>query len=213
MEENTGQTTLYLQQGFVHKLKRKLVINKEFIEYETSDQPDSDIVRINWKDFKDIRLGIQLIRGYSFAIGRKHKVLIRDHQKNEIKVNLVSLYGIKRKENQQDFNTLVDLFYTSFLHSHVLGLMDRITRNEKVQFEKITVDNTGIDFKYNKYSVSVSWEDVTVREYRGYFFLQNGKMPEQAIKISYLDDWNGIVIFSLIKTSLQMLTTPKVPSA
>lgn len=208
MEENSNQLTFYLQQGFAHKLKRKLVINKEFIEYETSDQPDPDSLRIYWKDFKDIRYGVELINGYAFSLGRKFRIHIRDQQQDEIRINLISLYGMRRKQHHEAFCAVADAIHKFFLNAHVNQLMEHISHNGTASFEKLTIDQAGICFRYNRASVSVPWEDVAIREYKGYFFLQNKSMPGQAIKISYLEDWNGTVIFSLMKTSLQMLSMP-----
>jgi hypothetical protein len=213
MEENASQAILYLQQGFAYKLKRKLVINKEFVEYETSDQSDPEVQRIYWKDFKQIRYGTEFIRGYAFAIGRRNKVYVEDVHNNKINVNLVSLYGIKRKKNHEDFCAAADAIYAFFIKEYVYQLMHRISHQEKLSFEKVAADNTGIYFKYNKVNVFVPWEEVVVREYAGYFFLQYSSIPEQAVKISYLEDWNSIIIYALVKTTLKMLATPDPPSA
>jgi hypothetical protein len=209
MEGNTSpQAELHLQQGFVNKTKRKLVINKEFVEFETSDV---DRLRIYWKDFKDMRYGVELIRGYSFYIGRKYRIYIRDQQQDEIRINLVSFYGIHRKQNHEDFIRVINAFHKLFIDEYVYKLMEQITQQETIRFEKLTVDNTGIHFVHNK--ADVSWEEVVIREYKGFFFLQNKSTPEQALKISYLEDWNGGVIYSLVKSSLQMLTMADTPSA
>jgi hypothetical protein len=204
MNQIVNQVELAVQQGFVHALKRKVIVNKEFIEFEVNDLENPDTCRIYWKDFKQIRYGVEMIKGYAFYIGRKHRIYIRDAHQNEIKINLISFYGIKRKQNHEDFCQLTNSIYDLFLKDSIYQRMDHVCNNGTETFEKVSINNSGIDFPYNKTMVSISWEEVVLREYHGYFFIQNKSQPEQAIKVSYLEDWNAVIIYSMIQSFLKM---------
>ncbi|MDF2550726.1 MAG: hypothetical protein K0R77_1 [Chryseobacterium sp.] len=73
--------------GLFDNRKRQLILDKNFIKFESKDRKGDLFTVINKEDITGIRYGIQFINGYSFYIGREYLIYIKTISNQEIKIN------------------------------------------------------------------------------------------------------------------------------
>ncbi|MFT3823132.1 MAG: hypothetical protein QM731_04395 [Chitinophagaceae bacterium] len=180
--------------------KTKVTISPELISVHESG---GFLQTIYWKDFDKIKYGAQGINGYSFYIGTRRKIFIRDINNNEILLNLPSIYNIKSKLKQQQFSQILDALYRHFLLSYIDKLLAETGEGKMLTIGNVTIGPHSISYAVNGKMYEVVINNIVLREYRGYFYIQDKTDPEKAVKVSFYEDWDAAILFAVVKTKMQ----------
>ncbi len=192
----------YIQRGFLDNLPRKIIINPEYIEFEDKNRVNAENSKLYWKDFDGIRYGYERIRGYSFYIGLKRSIYVKDTNNNQIKISLTSLYKIRSKRNQEKYSEILHAIFDFFLNSYLGKIIQDVKSGETVTFGGVKVSAQQVEFNFKKESVNIDFLVLNIASYRTYFYIHSEADNEVGIRINFLEEWNSILLYSLIKNLL-----------
>ncbi|MFZ4455298.1 MAG: hypothetical protein ACOYOT_03675 [Bacteroidales bacterium] len=181
---------------------RKKVLS--FSEKDLTLKQDGQIVNSLMKsNIKDIRCGISFIRGVDFTIGRIYCIDIKDENSQILKIRLRSLYGINKNILYEKYSLIIDKLYEFYFDDIISDYIQNILNGESVQFDGFTFNDDGICWKNSKEENVISWEDLRLKEYTYYFALFHKDNHLKYKALTYLTDWNSVVIYSIAKTILK----------
>ncbi len=195
-----------IRPGFFGKRTQNLIINPDYIQFEENDFSNS-VIRFDKNDISEHRYGIKWISGYKFTIGRTYMIFIRSASGKDLKINLKSLYGIRKKENHKLFNDILKALW-DFYFGRVTGVNyykfckgeDVVIENVKLTRDAVIVNNGGM-IKQNK--TIIPWTDLAIKEYRTYIAIYSSTdASKMNSTFSYLNDWNTSVLYTIIKKIL-----------
>jgi hypothetical protein len=158
-----------IQRGFLDNSRRKIIINKEYIEFEDKNLINSENSRIDWKDFDGIRYGYEQVRGFYFNIGWRRQIFIRDSAKKQIKIYLTSLYNFRNKWNQEKFSMILQAILNAFLTNHVAQLINLVKSGQIVSLAGTQVSKDEIVFNFKKELIKIDFLILNMASYRRYF--------------------------------------------
>lgn len=193
----------FIQRGFLDNRERKVVITKEYIEFEDKNRIDSENSRLYWKDFDAIRYGNERIRGYSFYIGLKRQIFIQDSNKNQIKISLTSLYSFRHKKNHEKFSEILNTIFNSFLNSHVFTLIELVKSGQKITLAGVEVSKDEVAYHFKKELLKIDFLVLNIASYKSYFYIYSEIDKERSFRVNFLEDWNSMLLYSVIKNFLK----------
>lgn len=193
----------FIQRSFLDNLKRKVFVNEEYIEFEDKNRVGVENARLYWKNFATIRYGYEWIRGYYFYIGLRRMIFIRDSDNNEIKISLTSFYNLRNKRNQEKFSEILGAIFKFFLTKHVAGLTKLIKDGQTISLSGIQISNEDITFNHKKELIRIDFLVLNIASYKRYFYIYSEIDKESGIRINFLEDWNSMLLYSVIKNILK----------
>jgi hypothetical protein len=194
--------------GLMDNLKRELTLNPDGIKYQESSQISAPDKFIDKTDIKGYRYGIKWIQGAYFTFGRTYQIFIQDCNNKILKIDFTTYFGYRRKQLHSKFASIVDTLWDFYFKGITISYYDKFNNNEEfdvydVHFSKdgITIKLTGI---FSEKPQTISWDQVGLAQYTRYFSIYS---KDDAVRInrgySYLNDWNTVIIYSLIDTILK----------
>lgn len=210
MQEKTNieEKKLIIKRGILDNSPRQLIINPEFIKFETENLR-SDLITIFEKhEIKDYQFGIRWIRGIEFTIGREYQILIRNHENKIIKISFKSYYGYKKTELHKLYAHILKEIWSNFFSEIADNFLEKFNRNETftigdVIFTKddLTINISGI-FTTDK--SRIVWNKVRTKDYSTYFAIYSIENPKDINRgYSYLNDWNTEILYCVVRTILR----------
>jgi hypothetical protein len=193
----------FIQRGVLDNIKRKVFVNEEYIEFEDKNRVGAENVRLYWKDFAAIRYGYEWIRGYYFYIGLRRMIFIRDSYNNEIKISLTSFYNLRNKRNQEKFSEILGAIFKFFLTNHIAGLIKLIKHGQIISLSGIQISKEDITFNHKKELIRIDFLVLNIAAYKRYFYIYSEIDKERGIRINFLEDWNSMLLYSVIKNILK----------
>jgi hypothetical protein len=174
---------------------RKLVIDRNFIEFEDKDRVGVMNSRFEKEEIEGIRYGVVVIWGYAFVIGRIYCVDVKSEKGGMIKIRIKSLYGINRKSLNNKYskiiNALFDYYYADVVRNY-LGLF-----KNNLEFNLLGVIFTKDGIYLRKNESLIEWTDLGTKDYRTYYALFQKTNPNYYRAFEYLEEWNTIVLHSV----------------
>lgn len=112
--------------GLFDGRKRQLIINGNYIKFESKDNKKDLFKIINKKDISGIRYGIHFIKGLEFYIGREYQIFIKSKSGKEVKINFKLFYRRKLKEKHQLFCDIIDKLWSLYLDDMTESFLKKI---------------------------------------------------------------------------------------
>ncbi len=195
--------------GFLDNRKRQLILNPEFIRFEDKDLVSDSFTQFNKSSITEFRYGINWINGIEFTIGREYQIFIRNQENQVLKLNFKSFYGFKKKEYHRNYIKILGTLWDFYFSDISWNFINKFQREEEfkignVAFTKdnITISVSGILKEERKI---IPWENVRTKDYQTYFAIYS---IEDSLDInrgySYLDEWNTGILYSVVKSILDV---------
>jgi hypothetical protein len=203
MMNSSANFETFIQRGLFDNVKRKTTVNRDYIEFEDKNLIGAENSRLFWKDFDAIRYGYERIRGYSFYIGLRRKIYIRNKDHDEIKISIASVYNFRHKQRNREFSEILNAIFDFFLNDHVANLIKSIESGETLNLSKVQVSNSKVSFLIKKIEVDIDFLVLNMASYNRFFHIYSEADKEKTIRIDYLEDWNSMILYSVLKYFLK----------
>ncbi|MDR3693979.1 hypothetical protein [Mucilaginibacter sp.] len=199
----TQEFNVYIQRGPIDRKKRQLVITSDFIQFE--DNNGFDLFTVFQKeDICEYRYGINWISGYQFTIGREYVIFVRNSSDQVMKISFKSLYGRRKKEYHRLSNNILNTLWDYFFSPITNQLYDEFKKSADITIGRATLTSSGIFVAENGLVKTekkmIPWENMEIRSYQTYFAVFSTINPAKInAAFSYLNDWNTLVLHSIVK--------------
>ena len=141
------------------------------------------------------RYGVNWVRGYKFPIGRQYLVEILDADNHITRINLKSVYGIKRRVYGDIWRDIVNQLWSHYFHDKLTGYFNHYQNGEPFDLAGIEFSSFGIKLD-NKCWL---WDEFALSNYRTYFVVHNKTNLQKKRSFSFSNDWNALLLQSLLK--------------
>lgn len=149
----------------------------------------------------EFRHGIRWISGIHLTIGRIYCIDIRDNTGKEIRIRIRSIYGIRKKEKNDQYFQLIHYLYDHYFDDISRSYLNRFESNESFSIAGVDFSDTGL--RFNSKSGWVKWEDLQTNSFQSYYALSSKQDPANYRAFVYLDDWNTGVLYSVSRSILK----------
>ncbi len=192
-----------IKRGISDRNERQLILNEELISFEDKDYIYDAFTTFQKDEITAFRYGIKWISifGYDFQI------FIKNADNKQIKIDFAT-YFHRNKSNylekyQKILNALWDLYFLNISNKFIQKFHDEID----FEIANVSLNPIGISYKngvINPTTIEIPWEKVRTFNYQRHFVIAHLDKPGKISKqLSYLDDWNVSVLYSVIRTILQ----------
>jgi hypothetical protein len=194
--------------GLFYSVKRQLAIEDDLLQYEQLGLA-SGFTRFEKDDITGFRYGIKWIQGYQFTIGREYRVFIRNKENKILKINFLSLYGIKKKEFNQLYAGILDALWNCYFSKVTNALLDKFRSGQDIKIGRVVISGEGITITppggfFKEQPKMIPWEKASTRNYHTNFNIYSKEDAAHINKgYSYMDDWNTYILYYVVQTILQ----------
>ena len=195
-----------IRRGILDNAPRKLILNPEFIKFESNDLVTNLYTIFQSKEIAEIRFGMKWI-SFEVTFGREYLIFIRNTEKKVIKINFKTYFGNKKTEYQNLYRDIVVKLEELYFGKIVDDYLEKYEKRENFQIGEVffTKDNIKIAVSgiLKETERIISWENIRIKEYYSYIALYSAEDPENINRgFSYLEDWNSLVLCSFMKSVL-----------
>lgn len=199
------EINIKIKRGFLDRQERLLIINPEFFQFENKDLVVDPHTRFDKNQITDYRFGINWIRGFEFTIGREFQIFVRNFDKQVVKINFRSLYGIRRNELHKLYSDIIKALWKFYFDDIKSELLLNYKNDETIEINQVQISKRGVTIRTNEIfkgqDKTITWDDLGVSLYETYFAIYSKK---DAVDInrgySYLKDWNSGVLYSVLSS-------------
>ena len=183
-----------IRRGILDNAPRKLILNPEFIKFESNDLVTNLYTIFQSKEIAEIRFGMKWI-SFEVTFGREYLIFIRNTEKKVIKINFKTYFGNKKTEYQNLNRDIVVKLEELYFGKIVDDYLEKYEKRENFQIGEVffTKDNIKIAVSgiLKETERIISWENIRIKEYYSYIALYSAEDPENINRgFSYLEDWN-----------------------
>ena len=178
-----------------NKVCKRLLFSAHGLTIEKPLSYDKDVF-IAAEDIAAFRYEVKWIHGYKFTFGRQYIVYIQDYNNKTFTIKLGSFYGLRRDVYHDLWlNILEQLWQYYFVN----------TLNYYVELHHIrqVFEIAGVKFHPHGISwgnsTSLFWNEIALSSYNNYFMIYRTENPKQHKSCSFANDWNAIILQSLLK--------------
>ena len=202
-----------IRRGILDNAPRKLILNPEFIKFESNDLVTNLYTIFERNEIAEIRFGMKWI-SFEVTFGREYFIFIRNTKKEVIKINFKTYFGNKKTEYQNLYREIVINLEELYFGKIVDEYLKKYEEKESFQIGEVyfTKDNIkiGVSGILKETEKNISWENIRIKEYFSYVAIYSAENPENINRgFSYLEDWNSLVLCSFLKSVLNYKETEK----
>ena len=209
--ENRGFKTMeeiktIIKRGGLDNLKRELIINPDFIQFEDTDSKTTSPTRFEKESITEYRYGVEWFSGFYLPVGLQFKVHLRNSENKIIKINFRSFYGYRKKELALLLSNIVDALWEFYFAGVADNFLRKLHDGESIEIGDARISSEGITLK-KKGSRKVQenfipWNDVGTQNYQSYFAIFSKNTPTINGAYYYMSDWNTAILFSIVRAIL-----------
>ena len=179
-----------------NKIYKRLLFSTEGLTIQKPLSYDKDLL-IPAVDIAAFRYKVKWISGYKFTFGRQYVIEIQDFDKKTHTIKLGSYYGIR-------LNTYHDLWLNLLEQLWQHYFINILNYYSDLYQIRLVFDLAGVKFHQNGISWDnnanfLFWHEIAVTSYNNYFMIYNAEEPKQHKSCSFANDWNAIILQSLLK--------------
>jgi hypothetical protein len=175
---------------------RKLILSKDFIEFENKNLKTDLFTRIVKADIVDFKRGLERIIWYEFSVGYEYSFSLLDKHNKTLDIKFKSYFGLQSNYGQfysEITNLIWEYYFTDLMNQDI----DKIYSNNDIEFNKIKIGLEGIEFTDTK--EIIDWRNLDHKEYFGYFAIH--KTDNSKIHRTFnFNEWNSERLYCLIRT-------------
>lgn len=208
IQKDKQEIQLTVKRGLLDNRPRKLIINSDFIKFEDKDLRSDTFTQFDKDVITDYRFGIKWIKGFEFTIGREYQIFIRNQNRETLKINFKSLYGINKNEHHKLYVEILEALWDFYFGNITNNFLDRFYNDEEFSIANVHFSKDKLIIKVDRLikedEIEISWNKLGTKDYHTYFAIYSIENPAKINKsFSYLDDWNTAILYSLVRTILK----------
>ena len=202
-----------IRRGILDNAPRKLILNSEFIKFESNDLVTNLYTVFENNEIAEFRFGMKWI-SFEVTFGREYFIFIRNTEKKVIKINFKTYFGNKKIEYQNLYREIVVNLENLYFGEIVDDYLKKYEEKESFQIGEVQFSEDNIQICVSgilkETKINISWENLRIKEYHSYFSIYSVQNPENINRgFSYLEDWNSLVLCSFLKSILNFKKNEK----
>ena len=202
-----------IRRGILDNAPRKLILNSEFIKFESNDLVTNLYTIFENNEIAEFRFGMKWI-SFEVTFGREYFIFIRNTEKKVIKINFKTYFGNKKIEYQNLYREIVVNLENLYFGKIVDDYLKKYEEKESFQIGEVQFSEDNIQICVSgilkETKINISWENLRIKEYYSYFSIYSAQNPENINRgFSYLEDWNSLVLCSFLKSILNFKKNEK----
>jgi|GEM_PF-6627274 len=111
---------------------RLLILDPHYVQFDDQDKASEPPTHFLTEEIEAFRYGVKAIRGYRFRIGRIYSIDIRDVAGRVIKIRLKSVYGVRVKQLNYKYTSIVNYLYQCYFHPVTVAYYQQFRLGEDV---------------------------------------------------------------------------------
>ena len=196
---NAPETTIIQIPGLMSKsIRKKIIFEREGlrIQKNNSFDPPTFIAAENIAGF---RFGLNWFYGFQFTVGRQYIIQIIDSQNNIFTIKLNSYYQLKQKTYHKIWLEIINQLWDNFFVNNFNYYFDLYTIKQEFDLGDIKFHPFGISWP----NVSLFWDEIAISNYQTYFTIHHRGQPMKNKHCNFKNDWNALILQSLLKKIIQ----------
>ncbi|MDB5007630.1 MAG: hypothetical protein JWQ84_906 [Mucilaginibacter sp.] len=185
--------------GLIHnQIIKKITFKSEGLAIEKlrSFDPELNILAENITGF---RFGVNPINGYMLTFGWQYLIQIQDAQNKITSIKLNSFYRLRSKVYSKIWAAIIyQLWNNYFIYSYNY-YYDLYTIKQEFDLTGIKFHPFGISWEGG----SMFWDEIALSNYQTYFMIYHKKELKKTKRCSFKNDWNALILQSLLKRIIQ----------
>ncbi|WP_339833637.1 hypothetical protein [uncultured Flavobacterium sp.] len=202
-----------IRRGIFDNAPRKLILNPEFIKFQSNDSVDNPYTIFEVNEIAELRFGMKWI-SIEVTFGREYFIYIRNTEKKIIKINFSTYFGNKKTEYQNLYREIIINLENLYFGKIVEEYLKKYQRKESFQIndvyfseENVKIGGNGIIKGSEKI---ISWENLRIKDYYSNITIYSAENSKEINRgFSYLEDWNSLVLCSFLKSVLKYRESEK----
>lgn len=196
-----------IKRGITDNAPRKLILNPEFIQFESNDLITNLHTTFDKNEISEFRFGMKWI-SFKITFGREYFIYIKNNQNKIIKINFATYFGRKKNEYHKLYSEIVQNLRKIYFDEKVTELLKKYENNEEFTIGEVAFNKEGIKIKVNgivnQVEKKIEWNNIRTKAYMSYFSIYSAEEPSKTNRgYSYLNDWNTSVLYSVLRTLLE----------
>lgn len=195
-----------IQRGILDNRKRKLILNKSYIQFESNDLKSNLYTIFKKDEIAEFRYGMKWIT-FSATIGREYFIYIKNKQAKIIKISFATYFGRKKTEFHKIYSEIISSLNHFYFDEIAENLIKKHEENENIKIGEVLILNDSIVIKTSGImhvsEKSIALENVQTKDFITYFSIYSFENPSNINRgYSYLNDWNTSVLYTVLRTIL-----------
>lgn len=192
--EDAGSLKFELSAGMFDR-KRTLWLAPDYFEYEASYLEPGQLTKVDKASILDIKFNMNWIIWYRFYVGCDFRIDVRTRENGIFSIKFVS-YFEQNTSYIKAYNRIVDWMWEHYLRSIIDSYLQKFYATHELRIKDVRLTDEGVYFI--KEDHLAYWEEVTVKEYEGYFAVYNQKYPELNERVLF-DEWESEILLGVIE--------------
>ena len=196
-----------ISRGPVDVRKRKLILNSDYIEFESRHIQNHIPKRIYKREIKDVRIGMRILRGIEFPVGREFFFEFKTSPLKTFKIKFSSSLRNRKNNSLKLFNEINQAMWKLYLNDLLNDYESQFNEGKSIHLAKVELNKNGLTFKkktsINRKKHFVTWDDLIVTDFHENFYI--GSRSDKKVKrlMNVCDDWNAVMLYAFLNARLK----------
>jgi hypothetical protein len=191
--------TIEIPALFSNKIAKKITFNNDGIKIQKSLSFYPNVF-IPSENIISFRYGVKFMQGYAFTIGRCYIIETKDAQNKISRIKLYSFYGIKRNSYYNIWSSLISKLWENYFVNIYNYYIELYTIKQIFEIAGVTFHEDGISWRKKH---KLLWREIALNNYATYFMIRHVDDPKNHKSCSFRNDWNALLLQSLLKGIIQ----------
>ncbi|MDF2430755.1 MAG: hypothetical protein JWP44_386 [Mucilaginibacter sp.] len=189
-----------------NQIVKKITFRNEGLTIQKLQSFDPEL-NVPAENITGFRFGVNSINGYMFTFGRQYLIQVQDVQNKITAIKLNSFYGVRRKAYSEIWSAIIYQLWNNYFVYSYNYYYDLYTIKQEFDLTGIKFHLFGISWE----GVSMYWDEIALSNYRTYFMIHHKKDLKKTKSCSFQNDWNALILQSLLKRIIQEHNTYRNP--
>ncbi len=195
-----------IKRGITDNAQRKLILNPEFIQFESNDLATNLYTTFNENEIVEFRYGMKWIT-FKLTFGREYFIYIKNNQNKIIKINFRTYFGRKKTEYHKLYSDIIQNIRRIYFDKKVAEFIKKHEKNEEFTIGEVKFNIDGVKIQVsgivNQAEKMIAWNNIRTKAYITYFAIYSAEEPSKINRgYSYLNDWNTYVLNCVLRSIL-----------
>lgn len=191
-----------ISRGPIDIRKRKLILTPDCIEFEGRHIKSKIPKRLNKTQIKEVRMGMRMIRGIEFPVGREFIFEFRLAPFKIFRIKFSSSFKNRKNNSVKLYNDISNAMWKLYLNDLLYEIEHRLKNGEPIKLAHVIISPEGVSFKkktsINRHAYFLNWDEVTIKPFHDSFYLMSKKNKLIRRIINLHIDWNAVILYKLL---------------
>ncbi len=181
-----------------NRITKKLIFAEDGFTIEKMRSFDPSVF-IATENISAFRFGVNWITGYKFTFGRQYIIEVLDTQNQISSIKLTSYYQIKRKIYYKIWSDIINQLWNNYFINTYNYYYELYTIKQEFNLSDVKFHPFGISW----YDGSLFWNEIALSNYKTYFMIHHRDDLKKIKRCSFKNDWNALILQSLLKSIIK----------